>query len=446
MDGLTIWKNILNLFKENVGKDYYRTMFGDEVLKYYDYINGTIYLMCENDFVRDNVEKNLEKLYAVAKRLDFNDLKIKPIRSDQEIVTSYKKLENSQDGIIDKFTFDSFVTGPSNKFAYAACVSVAEMPSFESPKNAYNPLFLYGGAGLGKTHLMHAIGNEIKNKNKGYKILYLSSETFTNELITALKEKKNEEFRDKYRNLDCLLIDDIQFIARKESTQEEIFYTFEALHKANKQIIISSDKPPKEIATLESRLSSRFQSGLTVDIQPPDFETRMAILRKKSELDEKYVSDDILVLIAKNIKSNIRELEGALNKVWAISSMMKEPITYDLAIDALKDFFDATAVTRLDINAIKNIVAQNFNISIEDFASERRTKDIAYPRQIAMYMARELTDMSLPSIGREFGDRDHTTVMHAHKKIKKDIMQQKDGVDIKINNMIRTLKQNVDNW
>lgn len=444
MDGLTLWKSILNAYKEDSNSShFFNTFFNDKAVKYYDYEDDTIFLLCEGDFVRENVDRQIENIYKIAKeKLMLDGFKIKTITSGSEVQKIFKNVQQQKsDNIIDKYTFDSFVTGSSNKLAYAACVSVAEMPAFESPKNAYNPLFLYGGVGLGKTHLMHAIANRIKEKNSEYKISYVSSETFTNELITSIQEKKNKEFREKYRSLDVILIDDIQFIAGKESTQEEFFHTFNELHSSNKQIIISSDRPPKEIATLEDRLRSRFEMGLTVDIQAPDFETRVAILKKKCEIDQRVVSDDVLVLIAKNIKSNIRELEGSLNKVCAYSNLMSRPITYDLAMDALKDILSKKDKKELNSDYIKEVVAKEFNIKIDDFSAKSRDKLRAYPRQIAMYLCRELTDMSLPKIGDEFGGRDHTTVMHACNKIKDDIDNKKDGIDTRIEKIIEQLRQ-----
>ncbi|MGP1569236.1 MAG: chromosomal replication initiator protein DnaA, partial [Peptoanaerobacter stomatis] len=279
-----------------------------------------------------------------------------------------------------------------------------------------------------------------KEKNSNYKIAYVTSEKFTNELINSIKEKNNEEFRKKYRSLDVLLIDDIQFIEGKEATQEEFFHTFNELHSNNKQIIISSDRPPQELITLEDRLRSRFESGVPIDIQAPDFETRVAILKKKCEIDQRDISDDVLILIAKNIKSNIRELEGSLNKVWSYSKIMQTPITYDMATEVLKDMLKNKETKELTIDYIKQVVAKEFNIKIDDLSSKARPKNIAYPRQIAMYIARELTDLSLPKIGEEFGGRDHTTVMHACDKIKDDIEKKTDKIDIKIDKIIAILK------
>ncbi len=311
-----------------------------------------------------------------------------------------------------KYTFDTFVIGNSNRFAHAAALAVAEAPA-----KAYNPLFIYGGVGLGKTHLMHAIGHYILNQNSLQRVLYVSSEKFTNELINAIKDNKNEEFRSKYRNIDVLLVDDIQFIAGKERTEEEFFHTFNALYEANKQIIISSDKPPKEITSLEDRLRSRFEWGLTADMQAPDLETRIAILRKKAQLENLDVPNEIVVFIADKIASNIRELEGALNKVIAYSSLTQNEITLDIANEALKDILSANNTKVLNCATIQEVVARYFDIRPEDFKSKKRTRDIAYPRQIAMYLCRDLTDMSLPKIGEGFGGRDHTTVIHACEKI-----------------------------
>ena len=315
-----------------------------------------------------------------------------------------------------KYTFDTFVIGNSNRFAHAASLAVSE-----SPAKAYNPLFIYGGVGLGKTHLMHAIGHFILHNNPASKVLYVSSEKFTNELINAIKDDKNEEFRFKYRNIDVLLIDDIQFIAGKERTQEEFFHTFNALYEANKQIIITSDRPPKEITTLEERLRSRFEWGLIADIQTPDLETRIAILRKKAQLENLDVPNDVMVFIADKIASNIRELEGALNRVIAYSSLTENELSVELATEALKDILSASKNKVINSTVITESVARYFDLKVDEFKSKRRSRDISFPRQIAMYLCRELTDMSLPKIGDDFGGRDHTTVIHAIEKIEDDI-------------------------
>src|SRR5699024_8141486 len=317
---------------------------------------------------------------------------------------------NQRDQLNPKYSFDTFVIGNSNRFAHAASLAVAEAPA-----QSYNPLFIYGGVGLGKTHLMHAIAHYILSQSPDTKVVYVSSEKFTNELINSIREYRNEEFRNKYRNVDVLLVDDIQFIAGKEGTQEEFFHTFNALHEANKQIIISSDRPPKEIPTLEDRLRSRFEWGLIADIQAPDLETRIAILKKKAKVENINVPDDVMLYIATKIKSNIRELEGALIRMVAYSSLTNEDITVELAEEALKDIISNDKPKEITVNSIKDVVSKDFSIKIEDFNSKKRTRAIAYPRQIAMYLTRELTDLSLPKIGDEFGGRDHTTVIHAYR-------------------------------
>lgn len=332
-----------------------------------------------------------------------------------------------------KYIFEEFVIGNSNRFAHAASLAVAE-----SPAKAYNPLFIYGGVGLGKTHLMHAIGHYILNQNPNSKILYVSSENFTNDLINSIKDDKNTEFRNKYRKLDVLLVDDIQFIAGKERTQEEFFHTFNALHQSSKQIIISSDRPPRDIKTLEDRLRSRFEWGLITDIQPPDFETRIAILKKKAEVDAIQIPNEVYDFIAERIKSNIRELEGALTRVVAFSSLTNRNISYELAEEALKELISTTGPVKVTSHLIQEVIANQYNISREDLSSPKRMRSISFPRQIAMYLCRELTNLSLPKIGQEFGGRDHTTVMHAYDKIQNNIND-----DIEFKNTIQTLMKTI---
>lgn len=292
----------------------------------------------------------------------------------------------------------------------------------EAPATSYNPLFIYGGVGLGKTHLMHSIGNEILRKNRDSKILYVTSEKFTNHLINAIKDNKNEQFRTKYRNIDVLLIDDIQFIAGKERIQEEFFHTFNTLHESGKQIIISSDRPPKDIQLLEDRLKSRFEWGLIADISNPDYETRLAILRKKAQLDNIIIDDEILSNIATRIDSNIRELEGTLNKLIAKSSLTNSPITLEMAEKAINDIVSQQDKV-ISSDFIQETVAKYFNISAKELKGSKRSNDIAFPRQIAMYLCRNVAQMSLPQIGKDFGKRDHTTVMHACNKIEQEIKE-----------------------
>ena len=322
-----------------------------------------------------------------------------------------------ESGLNHTFTFDRFVVGQSNRFAHAASVAVAE-----SPAKAYNPLFIYGGVGLGKTHLMHAIGEAILRRGPARRIVYTSSERFTNELIAAIQNKTTGRFRDRYRTVDVLLVDDIHFIAEKEATQEEFFHTFNTLYDHHKQIVISSDRSPKDIAGLEERLVSRFEWGLVTDIQPPDFETRVAILRKKAEEAGIAVADDVTLSIAQQITSNIRELEGALVRVTAYCHLFNQPLTVAVAREVLKDMVREVR-SRVTLEEIQRRVADYFQVELTEIRGTRRQRSILYPRQVAMFLCRRLTEASLPEIGRAFGGRDHTTVLHAVEKIEQDIAQ-----------------------
>ncbi len=330
-----------------------------------------------------------------------------------------------------KYRFDTFVVGGNNKFAHSASLAVAE-----SPGEAYNPLYLYGGAGLGKTHLMHSIGHFILNQNPDTKVLYVTSEQFTNEVVESIRSgntAKMNKLREKYRTIDVLLVDDVQFIIGKESTQEEFFHTFNVLHSAGKQIILSSDKPPKEMKTLEERFRSRFEWGLTADIQPPDYETRMAILKKNAESYNKVINEEIFDYIATNIKSNIRELEGAYNKVIAFAKLNNVEITLDNVEEALKDIISPNVVRQVTPKLIVDIVAEHFGISPEDILSKRRNSEFVQPRQICMYLCRHLTEESLQSIGKSLGKKDHTTVIHGIEKITEEIVHNeelKNKIDI----------------
>jgi len=332
-----------------------------------------------------------------------------------------------------KYTFNTFVKGNGNQLAHAAALAVAEAPAA-----AYNPLFIYGGVGLGKTHLMHAIGHYVLEQSNSSKVLYTSSEKFTNELINAIRDDKNEEFRNKYRNIDVLLIDDIQFIGGKDRTQEEFFHTFNALYESSKQIVMTSDKPPKEILTLEERLRSRFEWGLIADIQAPDTETRIAILQKKSQLERYDIPNEVLEYIANNIESNIRELEGALNRVIAYASLTGNPITLELAQDCLKQILSSFSVANINHNTIMKVVSRYYDITPDQMKTQKRSRDISFPRQVAMYLCRELTGMSLPKIGQVFGGRDHTTVMHACDKIGVEIDSNAD-----LRRAITEMKRNI---
>ena len=341
--------------------------------------------------------------------------------SENQVITSEKKVDNDDDvsqyvnkTLNPKYTFETFVVGNNNRFAHAAALAVGDRPG-----EAYNPLFLYGGVGLGKTHLMHAIGNRIIQNNRKSNVLYVTSEKFTNQLINAIKDFKNEAFRNKYRNIDVLLIDDIQFIGGKDRVQEEFFHTFNTLHEEGKQIIISSDKAPKDIPLLEDRLKSRFEWGLLADLSNPDYETRLAILRKKAQDENIIVDDHILSKIANKIDSNIRELEGVFNKIVAIASLNNEPISIELAEKTINEFKQQSEKV-ISADFIKETVAKYFNVNKDDLASDKRSNDITFPRQIAMYLCREIANLSFPKIGDEFGNRDHSTVMHAYKKIEKE--------------------------
>ena len=325
--------------------------------------------------------------------------------------------EHDNNNLNPRYTFDTFVIGDNNRMAHAASIAVAEAPA-----EAYNPLFLYGGAGLGKTHLMHAIGNEVLLNNNNAKVLYVTSEKFTNEFIDALKNASTEKFRQKYRNIDVLLIDDIQFISGKKQLQEEFFHTFNTLHESGKQIVISSDRPPKDIPLLQDRLKSRFEWGLLADVSMADYETRLAILRKKTDEQHIIIDDEVLSNIAAKIDSNIRELEGVFNKLVATSSLTHTPITMEMSENAINTVImqNSSVIT---IEYIQEMVCKYFNISMKDLSSAQRSNDIAFPRQIAMYLCRTLTNESFPKIGEAFGKRDHSTIMHGYKKIEQEIKQ-----------------------
>lgn len=334
-------------------------------------------------------------------------------REQQQLFNEKTSVQQPDESNLNpKYVFETFVIGNSNRFAHAAAQAVAN-----DPAHAYNPLFLYGGVGLGKTHLMHAIGNRIKQNNPSMKVLYTSSEKFTNEIINSIQNKTTEAFRQKYRNIDCLIIDDIQFLKGKEQTQVEFFHTFNALKDADKQIIISSDRPPREIETLEDRLRSRFDQGLTADIQTPDLETRMAILRTKAASDNIVLPTEVITLLATNIATNIREIEGAYNKIVAYTSLMHMPITVETAQKVLSDMGNDIKTRTITYEGIIKVVADHYNVKQDELFNKKRTQNIAFPRQVAMYLCRELADLSYPRIGELFGGRDHTTVIHAYEKI-----------------------------
>ncbi len=376
--------------------------------RYYDLIINTFNFLTNKSWqieIIDSSDINNQSNVQEALDNSFDNLTLSP--------------EYSKTYLNPKYTFDTFVVGNNNRFAHAAALAVSEAPS-----SMYNPLFIYGGVGLGKTHLMQAIGNEILKRDSSKKVLYVTSEAFTNELVNAIKDAnyKNELFRNKYRNIDILLIDDIQFFAGKNTAQEEFFHTFNTLHQNGKQIILSSDKPPRDISLLEERLKSRFEWGLIADISMPDYEMRLAILRKKTQLEGILIDDDILSLIATRIDSNIRELEGVLNKILAYTSLTHSPITIEVVEKAINDI-TLQKENIISADYIQDVVSNYFKIDKRDMVSAKKSNDIAYPRQIAMYLCRTVGQMSFPRIGNDFGGRDHTTVMHAYKKIEKEIKE-----------------------
>lgn len=421
-----LWQAALSNIEKKISKPSFETWF--KSTKAQSLQGDQLVINVPNEFARDWLEERYSDLITeILYDITGESLTAKFIipqdqpEEEQELRTPPKKIKKDDDHndfptsvLIPKYTFDTFVIGSGNRFAHAASLAVAEAPA-----KAYNPLFIYGGVGLGKTHLMHAIGHYVLEHNPTAKVVYLSSEKFTNEFINSIRDNRAESFRNKYRNVDVLLIDDIQFLAGKESTQEEFFHTFNSLHEESKQIVISSDRPPREIPTLEDRLRSRFEWGLITDITPPDLETRIAILRKKAKADGLDIPNEVMLYIANQIDSNIRELEGALIRVVAYSSLINKDINADLAAEALKDIIPSSKPKVITIHEIQKVVGEHYNVKLEDFKAKKRTKSVAFPRQIAMYLSRELTDYSLPKIGEEFGGRDHTTVIHAHEKISK---------------------------
>lgn len=433
------------LIKTTVKREYgltdisYRTWI--EPLEFYKEENDTVYILIPSDQsdqaqTLKYITSKYEKLFMVAISEMFDheyevSFLLEKDLSQQDSYQAKNVIEKSYDNanyetanLNPKYKFDTFVVGSNNKFAHSACLAVAE-----SPGEAYNPLYLYGGPGLGKTHLMHSIGHFILQNNPDMKVLYVTSEEFTNEVIESIRSgnaASMTKLREKYRTVDVLMVDDVQFIIGKESTQEEFFHTFNVLHSARKQIILSSDKPPKEMETLEERFRSRFEWGLIADIQPPDYETRMAILRKNAESYEKEIDEEIIKYIATNIKSNIRELEGAFNKIIAFAKLNKMDLTLSLAEEALKDVIYPNANKKVTPSVIINVVAEHFGVRVEDILSKKRTADVAMARQVAMYLCREMTDISLQEIGKTLGGKDHTTVIHGVDKITDEIEKNED--------------------
>ena len=426
---LKLWEQALKILEKKLNKNSFDTWL--KPLRPLGCHESTIIIEVPNNFsrgwlsdryapllknvIQDIIKQDISVQFLLSSEIP-NIENSPPKKSIEKAPLEKIKEEFSSIPLNPKYSFDTFVVGNSNKFTHAACLAVAE-----SPAKSYNPLFIYGGVGLGKTHLMHAIGQFIMMNTPKMKVFYATSEKFTNELINSIRDDKTVDFRNKYRGMDILLVDDIQFLAGKERTQEEFFHTFNTLYEANKQIIISSDRPPKEIPTLEDRLRSRFEWGLITDIQPPDLETRIAILRKKAQQDNLSVPDDTLVYIANKIQSNIRILEGALNRVIARGYLNGEDINPEMAAEVLKDIIPTNKPRPVTTELIQEIVGDFYNIRIEDFKAKKRNRAISFPRQIAMYLSRELTDLSLPQIGKAFGGRDHSTVIHAHDKINNEL-------------------------
>jgi chromosomal replication initiator protein len=429
-----IWKKTLPFIKERLQDLFYDTYIIQ--LKPLSVTEETINLEVPHEFLVTALESKyypiIREALIQATGKEFKIHFYLPGQyKDNSPVVIQKTSASVNSHLCPKYTFDNFVIGDSNRMAYAAAVAISESPAI-----AYNPFFIYGNSGLGKTHLMHAIGNYIHEKQPSSKILYITTEDFTTEFIWALEHKKNDEFRDKYRKIDVLLIDDIQFISRKERTQEEFFHTFNALYEANKQIVISSDKPPNEISILEDRLKTRFAWGLIADIQVPDFETKVAILRKKSAAVNLEMDEKALEYVARLIGYNIRELEGALNRILMYHSVTNMPLTLETVKEALRHL--RTNPTELTPSVIIDIVSRYFNVSVNDILSSNRSRNISYPRQIAMYLCRSMTHLSLPRIGDAFGGRDHTTVMHAYDQI-----QAKYESSAEVKECITTLKKNI---
>ena len=422
-----ILTKVKELLKDEMSQISYMTWI--EPLKIQSIVENNVTLVSDDSFKRDMINTKFHDLIMNAFCVVLQKNCVISIICKEEIEEPSVEIPeiNSNIGLHinstlnPKYTFSSFVVGDNNRFAHAASLAVAEAPG-----TAYNPLFLYGGSGLGKTHLMQAIGNEVLFNNKNLKVLYVTSEKFTNEFIDALKSASTEKFRQKYRNIDVLLIDDIQFIAGKDSTQEEFFHTFNDLRENGKQIVLSSDKPPKDIDLLEERLKTRFEWGLLADLSMADYETRLAILRKKKDDNHLIIDDEILSDIALKIDSNIRELEGVFNKLVAESSLTHTPITMEMAEKAINAVILQNSPV-MSIEYIQEMVCKYFKISMEELKSSQRSNDIAYPRQIGMYLCRTLTNESFPKIGEAFGKRDHTTVMHGYKKIEQDIKNDPDS-------------------
>ena len=432
-----IWHKALPLLKNSMSQVVFESAIMTLIPTSFE--DGILTFMTHNAFFKPSLEKRHKHEMARCIRsvsdLELSDLVFES--EDDHMLDSEQKLISQnyeKTNLRSKYIFESFVKGKCNELAYAASQAVADVPG----ANGYNPLFLYGGVGLGKTHLIHSIGNRLLDHNPEMKIIYVSSETFTNEFIKAIREQTTQAFKNKYRAVDVLLIDDIQFLASKDGTQEEMFHTFNDLYSANKQIVLTSDLPPKELTELESRLTSRFAAGLIVDINIPDYETRTAILEKKLDIEQIEIPQPVKEFISRNIVSNIRDLEGALNKVTAYAKLTNETITLELAEKALKDQLVGRKKPEITIPYIQEIVASHFKLTVEDLNGRKRTQAIVLPRQIAMYLSRKILDVSLPDVGRFFGGRDHSTVIHSCEKIAAEI-----ELDEKLQLLLEELEINI---
>src|SRR5215471_472018 len=425
------WQTVLSILEQKVNQQNFNTWFKPTQLIKHE--GRALYVRVPNAFFQDWLNEHIDVVIEAAKSAGIGEIDVvyitergasPPFESPVQRNLDFESVDNT---LNPKYTFDTFVVGSSNQFVHAAALAVAERPS-----QAYNPLFMYGGVGLGKTHLMHAIGHEIKRRNHNLRLTYISTEKFTNETINAIRYGKMDSLRERYRNNDVLLIDDIQFIAGKERTQEEFFHTFNSLYDAHKQIIISADCPPREIPTIEERLHSRFEWGLIADIQPPDLETKVAIIKKKAERQNISIPDNVALYIASKIKSNIRELEGALVRLIAFCSLKGSEITLPMAQETLHDILGPGEKT-VTIEMIQKLIADHFKMRVQDLKSKNNSKSVAVPRQICMYLCKQLTGASLPQIGREFGNKHHTTVLHSINKI--DELRQQDR---ELNKQIQT--------
>jgi chromosomal replication initiator protein len=437
-----LWEKALGEFREQFGKQNYETWI--RPIRFAAWNKNEIWLDVPNKFFRDWLAEHyleqLEKVLGSIARQELTvHLQVNPrLESASAAAHVEKKDERVRErppranNLILKYTFENFVVGASNQFAHAASVAVANQPG-----EHYNPLFIYGGVGLGKTHLVNAIGHSATARRSGLKVFYLSSESFMNELIASLRRDKMDEFKTRFRNIDILILDDVQFIAGKERTQEEFFHTFNSLYDSHKQIVITSDKFPKEIPGLEDRLRNRFEWGLIADIQPPDMETRVAILQKKAETESVQLPHDVAIFLASNIDSNVRELEGSLTRLGAFSSLTKAPITIELTKEVLHNTLKGSH-REITVEGIQKTICDYYNVKLGDLKAKRRTKNIAVPRQVAMYLCRKYTETSFPAIGTKFGGRDHSTVIHASKTIEKKIKE-----DPYMQNTIDKLERNL---